>query len=174
METENALVLEKAREAMDRSKGDREAAKRLLRKWVDDDAKVRSALIAPLIDGAIDQAIRNACHGIRAALITRADRGTVPDDVGLRIRAMHNLEGLLSYPLPGPHQNKCLGEAVKAEIAEAANYHAGQRRGHGAKERWFRLIHQALKDSQKPVKRQLSNEDLRNMLTRAEKEEQVA
>jgi len=172
MATENALVLEKAREAMDRSKGDREAAKRLMRTWVDGDAKVRSALIDPLIDGAIDQAIRNACAADRNALIARRDPGTVPDDVGLRMRARFNLEGLYAFQLPG--QNKPLGEAVKADIAEAANYHAGQRQGHGVKERWFRMIHQALKDSQKPVKRQLSHEDLSNMFTRAEKEEQVA
>lgn len=157
-------IHEIAREVFLAAKGDEVKARQ---RWLSlvrhDPALVAEALnyCATLV---VSTQISAQRHTSLRAVHVNEDRGT--RDNGLAARAESNL---MTFPLPQNH--KPLGQATKKEVQEALFWHRTQRNTHGMRERWFGLIWQAMKDAALPVKRQLSETDLRNMATRARKEE---
>lgn len=160
-------IHELARRYYAEAKGDESAARQ---RWI---AKVRHepALVSEALNYCASMVVGSQVSSERATLLraghANEDRGVSDGGRGLAARASSNL---MAYQLPVTH--KPLAEATKGEVQDAYDFHRTNRKTHGIRERWFGLIWQALKDDKQPVRRQLSETDLRNLETRARKEEE--
>lgn len=135
-------ITEAARAALTQANGDVQAATRLLEARVRRERKLRDALTDPLLAEACYSAVRLQCRATRrqiwtpsAAVAERTRREGAARVVQIATAA------LLAFPLPG---GKKLGEATRAEIAEAASFYEAQSQDMGAKARWLRLVAQAV------------------------------
>lgn len=155
-----------ARRVFQEAKGDETAARQRWLSLVRQD----SALLSEALNYVADVVLSGQVSQQRAAIIRTShaneDRGTRAGDRGLAARDQSNL---MAFPLPESH--KPLGQATRAEVQAALLFHRAHRQTHGTRERWFGLIWQAMKNEHLPVKRQLSEMDLRNLEVRARKEE---
>jgi len=156
------VVARKGREAMAKAGGEWKRAAKILRGWMRADTKLYREMMDPLVDQAIHSLLRSLTGDERRAslrvraLPTLTGRPTAnPDpafsDGSLRRLAARHLAGLLAFPLPG-NGNLLLGDAVRAQVSEAADFYGIQAHGNARRGRWLRLVAGALPDGRRKVR----------------------
>ena len=149
-------VAEAVAQAMVLAKGDRAHAIRLLEGRVRNDPSLRERLIAPLIRKACADVIGEAIRKGRSQAWNRP-RIVQPNEQRDRVVALAT-GTLLMFRLPTPG-NKPLGEATRAEIAEAVRFYEAQSDDMAFKARWLSLVAQHV-TSGKTVRDVMSEERL--------------
>lgn len=144
------LVADAARKALNGASGDLRQAALALEAKVRNNASLRAALTEPLIAGACYDAVRVQVKDARA--VSWKGREPVvaahPAAADQSTRVVALARGtLLMFPLPTG--GKKLGEATRAEIAEAAEFYEKQATDMGQKSRWLRLVAQSIPTNQK-------------------------
>jgi hypothetical protein len=162
----------KAREALEKAKGDWPKAAKLFRGWIDNDRGLYEALVLPMIDKAIWTAVRHAARDIREPIWERGKnpaRFDWPDAKPDRAKkdgalAMVAETHLMMFPLQG---GLVLGDATRSQVTESREMYGRFASGNLAKERWLALIEAKLKGDTKTVAMQLKEEDLRKLQAQA-------
>lgn len=166
-----ALIAETARECLRKAKGNTAKAHALFRALVDHQPKLRAELLEPLLDQAIEQAIRGA------VTVSREKATYIPltqDQKREQAASVEVLDGSLLYFILPCSGGKYLKDAMPDELAPSAQYYFSQRRGYGIRGRFLLLVDKAVKDRKRPVGPQFGLEDLRSLYTRATKDEDGA
>lgn len=80
------------------------------------------------------------------------------------------LHGLLAWALPGPKTfRKALGEATREEVAESLRYCRTMSGTYDLNARFLGNVHKLATDEKKPIRRQLTPEQVKSCHERAEK-----
>jgi hypothetical protein len=172
----NMSIRERARDLFEKTKGDVEAVRSGLLRWVRDNASVRREIHQRAEQAAVDEAVYELLAQVRSQAMRAPlpDRGAADAGISFAARAVvtHAVRGVWAFRLPV--SGKAIGEATRAEVLEAARYYASMRTGYAERERWLKLIWQAAKDEKMPVRQQLSDADLVNLRSRAKKDAEAA
>lgn len=154
-----------ARRVFTEAKGDEDAARQRWLSKVRQDAELLNEALAYLSEIVVCAQVSQQRTTLLRAAHANDDRGT--KDSGLAARGQSNL---MAFALPRTH--KPLAQATKAEVKEASLFYRELRAANGLRERWLGLIFRAMEDDKKTVRQQLSETDLRNMESRARREEE--
>lgn len=146
-------ILELARACMEKSSGDPKGAAKLMRQKIDRNARLRDALLEPLVDAAIWQAIRRV---LRATRQRCAGIPTDPGINGIRGVAEYVERCLLDFPLASGMQ---LRHATRKELAESVANYEGLAAGNAFQARWLGRILALLPDDQTRVEDVVSEEE---------------
>lgn len=152
-----------AKECLDKASGKRPRALKLMRKRLEDDKSLQKALIDPMIELAIDTAVRQAQAGVRQ----QAKRAAVrPDDTtGLRAVAETTRSNMfLEYGI----SSGALGDATKEDLIAEREAHWARAQG---SQRMGNLMHYlARKLEKKTVRQQFSEQELAEAFAKFHKE----
>jgi len=165
----NKSVNQVAGECLDSVNGDWEAAAKAFSDRLDDEPGLREALVAPLIGGAIWQAIRHAAHNQRYAMVNGngPETGGKDDSSGLELVARRQAESLLDYPLAG---GKRLGDATRTDLETTIAWHQTLAEQNSKKACWFEAIMKHLgAEEGVSVKDVLDDAGLQKLLDKAKK-----
>jgi hypothetical protein len=148
-----------AKQALERAGGDLDKAAGLLEQSIRADAALCKLLVDPLITLACREAVAKQQREQRAAIWNppTVERAKITNEARARILGASNL---MMFPLPTI--GKALGEATRAEIAEAADFYAKQSNDMAHKARWLTLVSQSVPPG-KLAKRALSEDRLREL-----------
>lgn len=153
-------VADAAKAALEANNGDVKAATAALEQRVRASRALRDMLTDPLISNACYDAIRRQCHVERRQVWSPPVEKLVATRVAGAHRVVKLAAGnLLTFPLPG---GKKLGEATRAEVAQAANFYQSQSDDMGHKARWLQLVQQSIPDG-KTVADVLNDKRLREL-----------
>lgn len=174
---EGPSIHDKAREALRKARGAGTErwtnAAKMFRRWLDNDTKLYKELAEPMIDKAIWAAIRAAAYADRVTIIGsvkspgrfewpegKPDRAAKDGTLAL-VAETH----LMMFPLQG---GLVLGDATRPEVQETRELYEKMAAGNAVKGRWLALVCSKLPSDTKTVAKQLKEEDLRKLWTRAE------
>lgn len=159
-------IIREARDCLDSTGGNWDAAAAELVKRAKADPALRDAGLEYAARAAVREATRSLRASLTGSPTPRPGPGATSSGAGLRSLARRNAQRLLDFPLPGGCR---LGSAVYSEVAEAHAHYARNRRGNAIGEAWTAAIMRKLpKDDTKPVESVFSEESLRRARNRAE------
>jgi len=156
--------INRAAEALAQAGGDRVKAARLLREWVEQDQKLKFAVL----DSALDQAIWRLIRHVADLQRDSAWRGRVgiDDPSGLALVAASNLRSLYDYSLP-LFEGARLGDATRRMLDRCFGYHQKLTRSHGSRAAFFDAVRERLPDDEKTTVREVWKEkELRALIAR--------
>ena len=151
-----------ARMALSKHSGNAVMAARELGAMVDRDAKLKAALLEPLMQYACTQAVNKQIHENRDKSWTPRDIARTHVSDADRVSALA-AGTLMMFPLPG---GKMLGESKREDISIAVDFYHKQSVDMGHKARWLRLVSQSLPDG-KSVAQVLNEKRLRDLQAEA-------
>lgn len=139
-----ARVRQVADECIEEVGGDWTAAADRFRQRLDSDRELYDELVAPLIEGAIWDAIRGASSRQRRRFCEES--APAHGSEGAEALARANERDLLDYPLTGGVR---LGDATRDVLIEQIALHRAQARGNLIAATWLRKIADVLKDDER-------------------------
>lgn len=149
MKSARERLLEAAADCMEKAGGDLPAAARALDDIVWSDRDLRDELVRPLTRDACYDILRKSRHEARRAVWSGVKshdaRAPLPANKRIEALARGTAASLMLFQL---QNGKQLGDATRAEVADAAGQYETQAMNLGFKARWLRLIAQSVPDGQ--------------------------
>jgi hypothetical protein len=141
-----------------------EGARRWLIKKAQDDPAIAAVLIESGANTVICGVYTQERH---RAVVVAANPDRAMNDDGLQAIARVSLQGLMAWPLPGLH--KALGECLREELAESLRYCRKMQGTYQVNADFLANVHRLATDEKRPIKKQLTAEQVRSCRERAER-----
>lgn len=141
-DVERDIVAEAALAALEQAGGEQVKAAEAMKACVERDAKLKKALLEPLVAYACHQAVGLQIRQHRDRVWNPPVRPAQPSQ---RDQMMSIVKAnLLTFPLPG---GKMLGDATREEVLAGATFYATQAKDMAHKARWLKAVHDGMGNS---------------------------